>query len=368
MSVSKELVQKVLQNKALTYKSSNAPLSITEQRIDLITDSNDETHIPANSILIKVSAVGLNMIDLIFHRLASPLIFSKKPKTIGIEYSGAIVAIGSGVETDFKVGDEICGINMHPFGNGTSSQYILIDSTSKDEMKFCSIPENLSLREACYWPVTYSTASELLESHIKLSKNSRVLIVGGSTMVGRFCIQLLKAIYGVKEIVAVCSDASSKEVLELGADKTIDYKKYLSIAVPATEAAGPEKFDMVLDCVGTFDLFSSIDNILKPKAESSVYVSIAVNIQNRSPFTAFLRNALGMVYLKIKDMLNLSTYNYVFQQSSFTKDTLEEGKKLIESNTFELPPLRFYDWKDYKDAFKKLEGRSTRGKLILCID
>jgi NADPH:quinone reductase-like Zn-dependent oxidoreductase len=59
--------------------------------------------------LVKIKAFGLNRMDLLQREGQYP-VPPQAPKTLGVEFSGVIEAVGEAPERGFKVGDEVFGL------------------------------------------------------------------------------------------------------------------------------------------------------------------------------------------------------------------------------------------------------------------
>ncbi|KAI1453314.1 putative alcohol dehydrogenase [Annulohypoxylon moriforme] len=190
---------------------------------------SNETPVPelkADSILVKVKAVALNPVDtkLVGDFITPGCIF-------GFDLAGTVVAIGSDVKKDLKVGDRVCGcasgMNKEKPLAGAFAEYVTLpgDLTLK-------VPENMSFEDAASMGTAIASASMVLFWSLGmplsvLDSNSEeplptVLVYGGSTSTGTMMLQLLK-ICGFPTITT-CSPHNFKLVKSYGADKVYDYK------------------------------------------------------------------------------------------------------------------------------------------------
>ena len=69
------------------------------------------------------------------------------------------------------------------------------------------------MAEASSWPTVFGTA--LLMSKDLKYKDSKVLVIGGGTSVGRYLVQLAKQ-GGAKEVVVTCSPRTEDVIKSLG--------------------------------------------------------------------------------------------------------------------------------------------------------
>ena len=169
-------------------------------------------------MLIEMHAASLNPFDYKVRRGylkdAMPLHF---PVTIGGDYSGAVMEVGSNVK-EFKAGDELYG-QASVFGGatGTIAEFALAKPGSS-----ALRPKNTTFLESASLPLTGCSAVQALEDHIKLATGQRILIHGGSGGIGTIAIQIAKHI-GAYVITTVGTD-KIEAVKALGVDEVIDYR------------------------------------------------------------------------------------------------------------------------------------------------
>lgn len=364
-----ELETDQLNFNAITYSSNDKPMAISKQSISLAKQADGSYNVPPNKILVKVHSAALNPIDLVLYNSAFKVLsYYNSQQGIGRDYSGTIVAIGevAAKKTDFSIGDKVCGMYTHILGNGTVSEYVLLDWTS--DLSVVPVPKNLSMNEAAAWPLVLGTALTMTQGRIEVGSNAKVLVLGGSTAVGRFCIQLCRNHFKASEIIATCSSSSAPIVKGFGADNTIDYTRYRSLDGPVIQAAGSGKFDLILDCCGNDDLFSSMSKILKPKSKGSHYVSIAgdtkVSYSGASILSLILPSIMIMFRI-LMNLLGLSSYNYTVLLLEPEKQWAELGRQLIEEEKVKISIDSVYPVENFYDAIKKVESQRANGKVIV---
>ena len=360
-----------LKYRAVTYSTSDKPMSITEQTISLMKNADGSFDLPSNTILVKIHSSALNPLDLVLYNSSNRLFSYFNDKMgVGRDYSGTIVAIGdvAAKKTDFCIGDNVCGMYTHICGKGTISEYVLLDATSVSDSSVVTVPKNLSMNEAAAWPLVLGTALKMTQGRIKIGSNAKVLVLGGSTAVGRFCIQLCKNYFKAGEIVATCSSSSASLVREMGADDTIDYTKYPSIEKQVLQAAGSDKFDIILDCCGNNDLFASMPKILKSKSH---YVTIAGDKKFKYSDVSVFNNIMPTVrpiFRMLLSSIGLLSYSFTITGVMPGKQWAELGKQLIEDEMIKITIDSVHDFENFHDAIKRMESQKANGKIIIQID
>ena len=186
-------------------------------------------------ILVRVRAVSINPLDVKMRsgdvRGIYPPWF---PDTLGYSVAGVIEAIGPGVTTR-RVGEEVYGIN-NPIMRGGYAEFV-----AGPESFYYPKPANLDWASAAAAPSIFATAHGALFGRANLQAGQRLLIHGGSGVVGSCAVQLAKQAGAY--VLATASTANLAAVKALGADEVIDYKtqRFEDVA---------RDLDMVLDTQG----------------------------------------------------------------------------------------------------------------------
>lgn len=143
-------------------------------------------------ILVKTSAVALNPTDW------KHIKFVTEPTTLGCDYSGTVVEVGSAVTKAFKKGDRVAGVvhggnELQP-EDGAFGEYLV----AKGDLQ-CRIPDSLSFEDASTLGVGVSTVGQGMYQDMELpwpdGKNKKrfpVLIYGASTATGALAVQFAK--------------------------------------------------------------------------------------------------------------------------------------------------------------------------------
>jgi NADPH2:quinone reductase len=188
----------------------------------------------SGEVLVKVAATGVNGPDLMQRKGLYPAPAGASD-LLGLEISGEVAAVGSGV-TRWKVGDLLCGLT----NGGGYAEYCTIDA------HHClPIPRGVSLIDAAGLPETFFTVWSNVFIGAQLKAGETFLVHGGAGGIGTTCIQLGKA-FGAKVIATDSPDARCGICRELGADRVIDYKH--EDFVEAVRAEGGA--NVILDIVG----------------------------------------------------------------------------------------------------------------------
>jgi len=224
--------------KALVYE--NYAENDDFESILQIKDIPEPTPKP-NDVIFRVKAAALNYDDIWGMRgkpLAVPL-----PHVSGTDAAGKVIAIGENVK-NIKVGDRIVshgnmscrvcaactdgreydcrqrkiwGFETGPLWGG------YCEIANLPEINVLKIPDNVSYEEAAAASMTLLTSWHMLVGRAKIKPGQTVLVMGGSSGVGIFGIQIAK-LYGCV-VIATASPDKLERLKELGADYAVDHRK-----------------------------------------------------------------------------------------------------------------------------------------------
>lgn len=191
----------------------------------------------AEDILIKIVAAGVNRPDALQRAgaYAPPPDASDLP---GLECSGEVVAIGSGVSR-WSIGDQVCAL----LPGGGYAEYAI---THQDHA--LRVPVGLSMIEAAALCEAFFTVWTNVFERGCLEAGETFLVHGGTSGIGTTAIQLTTAM-GARVFATAGSDEKCAKCLELGAEVAINYNEedYVEIVKNATNGRG---VDLILDMVG----------------------------------------------------------------------------------------------------------------------
>lgn len=181
----------------------------------------------AGEVAIKVTATAINPVDW---KIRDYKVFIKDyPAVLGSDAAGEIAAVGSGV-TNFKEGDRVFfqGI-IGRYDFSTFQQYVkmpaeLVAKTPKnisdDEAGGVSLA-TVAVVTGFYDKSGHGLAAPWTEGGEQAGKGKGIVILGGSSSVGQYAIQLAK-ISGFDKIVTNASARHIDHLKALGADVVLD--------------------------------------------------------------------------------------------------------------------------------------------------
>ncbi len=279
----------------------------------------------AHEIRVKVHATTVNRTDTatlrgypFFARAATGLIHPQM-RTLGMDFSGTVEALGDGV-TEFQLGDRIFGLIPDQFG--AHAEYLCLPA----DAAIAHIPEGIEFSEAvvCEGAWYASSTTNLL------CEGQSCLIFGASGAIGTAAVQLAKS-RGAK-VTAVVGTRHVDLARQLGADVVVNYEEEDFTAIGQT-------FDLVLDAVGKTSWFQCRP-LLKKKAIftatdlgpywSNIFLSIWNGINRRRRVRVpYPKDAPGFVK-SLEQLMSTGQFRGVFDRS-YGLNSIVEAFRYVES-------------------------------------
>ncbi|KAF1814704.1 NAD(P)-binding protein [Eremomyces bilateralis CBS 781.70] len=213
-------------------------------------------------------------------------------------------------------------------------------------------PANLSWEEAASIPLSTFTAYQALFEHGELklgwkdaagraeNAKKRVLITAGAGGVGVIAVQLARAA-GVGSVIAITGTSNVEFVKSLGATEVIDYRK---TSLGEWARAQP-KVDLVFDMLGGQTLADAWTAV----REGGILLGIREPPEMRKP---------SGVAEGIRDSF------FIMESKG---EQLAELAPVIESGDLKPVVDSVFPLEEFKEAFAKVEGGHSRGKVIIKI-
>ncbi len=213
-----------------------------------------------------------------------------KPRhaTGGTMFAGRVAAVGAEV-TRFAVGDDVFGSCDH----GAWGEYIVLGEGAT----IAPMPAGLSHVEAAAMPYGALTALIFFRDHGDLQPGQRVLVVGAMGGVGRYAVQVARALGA--EVTALCGAEHAEAARRLGAHHVIDRADDFT--------AMGQRWDLILDTPGAMAL-SRCKKALTPKGRLlTLHLDVhAVIVSMWSRLTGGPRLVCGVALGDADDMAQLA--------------------------------------------------------------
>jgi NADPH:quinone reductase-like Zn-dependent oxidoreductase len=290
-----------------------------------------------DEVRVKIRASTVNRSDCAVRAGTPPVarlvtgLFRPRHKILGSELAGEVEAVGSAV-TEFKVGDQVFGVNAWRFG--AHAEYICMRESAPLALK----PGDASFAEAA--AVCDGVILALMGLRpADVRKGRSILVYGASGSIGTAAVQLSR--YFGADVTGVCSTKNLETVRSLGADQVIDYTQ-------EDFTANGQTYDVIFDSVGKHS-FRRCRGSLKP---GGIYLA-----------TDHLQNlALALWTSRIGDK------KVVFPiPPRYTKQDVLFLKQLIEAGQYRAVIDRRYPLEDVVEATRYVEAEQKTGNVVLAV-
>jgi NADPH:quinone reductase-like Zn-dependent oxidoreductase len=204
----------------------------------------------AGQVRVRVETIGVNYAEVLSRKGLygwAPAL----PYTPGMEATGTIDALGDGVEQRAIGEPVIVGAQY-----GAYAEQIIVPA----RQALPAIP-GFSIEENAAIAVNYLTAWVALMEMARLRRTDRVLVTAAAGGVGTAALQIATR-FGCATVGLAGSDAKLDAIRALGAEAAVNYRSP-DFEERLRVAAGPERFDVVLEVVGG-DVFRSVWPVLAP--------------------------------------------------------------------------------------------------------
>ncbi|WP_299947165.1 NAD(P)H-quinone oxidoreductase [uncultured Ruegeria sp.] len=291
-------------------------------------------------VILKVAYAGVNRPDALQRAGAydPPPGASDLP---GLEASGEVVAIGSGVE-GLAIGDQVCAL----LPGGGYAEYVATPAAH-----CLPVPAGMGMKEAACLPETFFTVWSNVFTRGGLKAGERLLVHGGSSGIGTTAIQLANA-FGARVFATAGSAEKCEACLALGAEKAINYRDEDFVAAMRVEGGA----NLILDMVGG----DYIPRNVKALAEDGRLVQIA-----------FLQGPVVELNFALMMVKRLTlTGSTLRPQSDLAKariaqDLREAVWPLLEAGKVAPVMDSEFDLADAAAAHARMESSGHIGKIVL---
>ncbi|MCU4161988.1 quinone oxidoreductase [Acidiphilium sp. AL] len=300
-------------------------------------------------VLVRLSWAGVNFIDVYMRNgsyVRSSTYQTPLPMTIGMEGSGSVAALGSGVD-DVGVGDRVA----YCLVRGSYAEYAVVPA-----WKLVRVPETIPLSVATALMLQGATAHYLTHSAFPLTPGHVCLIHAGAGGVGQLLVRLAK-LRGALVIATVSSPEKAAIARSCGADHCILYVQtdFRMEVLRLTDGVG---VDVVFDSVGKDTLHRSMRS-LKRRGLCILFGASSGQINAIDPLA--LAEA-GSIYFTRPHLADYMVTADEIRGRAVDLFTAYQDSRLSVTIDRELPLGAA------AAAHRVLEGRETHGKLLLRVD
>ncbi|KIP04265.1 hypothetical protein PHLGIDRAFT_31427 [Phlebiopsis gigantea 11061_1 CR5-6] len=267
-----------------------------------------------HEVLVEVHAAGLNPLD--WKIQVYNVFVSEYPAIIGSDAAGIVKKVGDGV-TSVSIGDRVMHSGALTNARGTFQQYTIVP----DDI-VAKVPENITLDQAATIPAAAGTAVLAFYNQpgtplggLGLTApwdggrgkyaGEPIVIVGGSSAVGQYAIQLA-VVGGFSPIIASASLRNEAHLKSLGATHIVDRNAHLASAV---KAITPKPVKYVFDAIALKDTQEAAYESLAPGGILLTTLEVELD---RSKLSSDKRVTMvyGEVHAPVQRALGQTFYKY----------------------------------------------------------
>lgn len=294
----------------------------------------------AGQVRVRLEAIGVNFID-VYRR--SGAYQSDLPLILGHEGAGIVDAVGEGVE-GVSVGDRVAFAMV----DNTYAEYAVIDARM-----LAPVPDGVTGAQAAAVMLQGMTAHYLVTDTFDLQEGHTCLILAAAGGVGHLLVQIAK-LRGARVIGAASTAEKIEFAKKAGADEMIQYTTvdFLEETMRLTDGRG---VDVVYDSVGK-DTFMRSMQALRPRGYLALYGQSSGAVE---PFNPQLLNRYGSLFLTRPSLAHyISDRQELLGRAGDLFDWIAAGKLEVRVD-------KTYQLGDAAEAHRYLEGRNTKGKILL---
>jgi NADPH:quinone reductase len=304
-----------------------------------LEDVPDPAPEPGETV-VRLEAIGLNFIE-VYQRTG--LYRSAVPFTPGGEGAGRVVAVGKDVSA-VRPGDRVASTSLR-------GSYAELARVPAD--KLVPVPDDVETGLAAAVLLQGLTAHYLAISTYPLTEGSWCLIHAAAGGVGLLLCQIAKA-RGARVIGTVSTEEKAALASEAGADHVVLYTRQDFVS-EARRLTGGRGVAVVYDSVGQ----STFEGSLNSLAPRGMLVLFGQSSGPVPPVDPQVLNAKGSLYL---------TRPTITHYTASRDELLTRSRDLfvwMESGRLQVRIDRTYPLADAAGAHRALEGRETKGKVLL---
>ncbi|HET8910992.1 MAG TPA: NADP-dependent oxidoreductase, partial [Ktedonobacteraceae bacterium] len=274
-------------------------------------------------VLVNVKAAGINPGEA---SIRKGLLDSRWPATFpsgqGSDLAGIVAAVGTGVQ-DFAVGDEVIGFTHN---RASQAAFVVVEASDLTRR-----PRNVSWEAAGSLFVVGTTAYAAIRA-VSLKRGDTLVVSGAAGGVGSIVVQLAVRV-GAK-VIGLAGSTNHQWLRE----HHVIPVAYGEGVEERIRVAADNHVDAFIDTFG------------------AEYVELALKLGVRPERIDTIINFEAVTKFGVKGDGNAA---------AASADVLAELAGLIERGELEIPVAHVYPLADVQEAYRELERRHTRGKIVL---
>jgi NADPH:quinone reductase-like Zn-dependent oxidoreductase len=276
-------------------------------------------------VLVEVKAAGINISEAAIRLGAVRDMFPATfPSGQGSDLAGMVAELGPGI-SDFAVGDEVIGFSMQ---RSSHAEYVTVPAA-----QLTLKPSEVSWEVAGSLFVAGATAYGAVRA-VRLLPGDTVAIAGAAGGVGSIAVQLARRTGAT--VLGIAGPSNDAWLADHGA-VAVNYGDDLPARLRAAAPSG--RIDALLDFFGGGYVAMAVEDLNVPRDRIDTITDFAAVEQ------------FGVLSAGGAD--------------AATAAVVAELADLVAQGELEVPIAGVFALKDVQDAYRELELRRTRGKLVL---
>jgi len=296
-------------------------------------------------LLIRTAFAAVNYFDVLQRQGRVP--GSAAPVVPGIEVSGTVDAVGSGV-TGFEPGQRVIAM-----ANGGYAQYVAVDAANALRIDDVA---GIDMATCACLPVTAVTAWQVLADVARLRPGDTVLVNGATGGVGSLLAQVARAL-GATRIIGVVGSAQKTAFARGAGYSDVLVRDAYPQQVPALTAG--EGVDVVIEMGGGDSVPGSL-SVLAPLGRL-VYMGDPAFASTATVGVQPLRSGNAGI-------LGYSVGNLRRVRPDLWRRGARAVVELVQQGRLDVRPAEVFPLARASEAHARLEARSSCGKLVLQVD
>lgn len=294
----------------------------------------------ANEALVKITAIGVNFIDVYLREGRYP---AQLPFIDGQEGAGIVAEIGNDVKT-LKPGDRVAYTSVL----GSYAEYAAVPAD-----RLLKVPDAISDQQAAATMLQGMTAHYLIFSTYPLKKGETALIHAAAGGVGLLLVQMARNI-GAHVIGTAGSEEKTQLAREAGAEDVINYNQQ-DFEAETRRMTDGKGVHVVYDGVGK-STFEKDLNVMRLRGYVVLFGGASGPVP---PFDPIKLSQKGSLFLTRPTLISYTS----------TREELEwranDLFNMIAAGKLKMRIPHVYKLEEAQQAHRDLEARRTTGKLLL---
>jgi NADPH2:quinone reductase len=286
-------------------------------------------------VRVRVAVAGLNPFDnAVVQGYLKDRMEHRFPLVPGMDGSGIVDAIGSGVSA-WSAGDDVFGsVGKSYLGEGTLAEFVTMSAGT-----IARKPSTVEHAIAAAIPTAGVTALNMVDA-LALGEGQTVVAIGATGGVGSYLVQLA-ARRGAR-VVAVCSGENADYARRLGAADVVDYAA--EDIAEAVRSRYPDGIDAIADMHGDKEGLARLTELVRSGGHVASIVG-AVDAEALGNRGIEATNVMGRV----------------------TTGSLEALLAMLVSGEIAAPEIRSVSLADAGEALAAVASHHVRGKIVVTV-